>query len=137
MDLAVLKKIAEELNGELAGGFINKIHQPLPREIVLRTRGNWSGEKKLVISADPQLGRMHLTELKIPNPPAPPRFCAFLRAHLQGARIDGVSCLPDDRVISISRGQRPRGPALQYAFDFGVAGEGIPILCSWTQPQTK
>ncbi len=110
MDLAVLKKIAEELNGELAGGFINKIHQPLPREIVLRTRGNWSGEKKLVISADPQLGRMHLTELKIPNPPAPPRFCAFLRAHLQGARIDGVSCLPDDRVISISAG---RGPADQ------------------------
>jgi predicted ribosome quality control (RQC) complex YloA/Tae2 family protein len=110
MDLPVLKKIAEELNQELAGGFMNKTHQPLPREIVLRIRGQWSGEKKLVISADPQLGRVHLTELKIPNPPAPPRFCAFLRAHLQGARIEAISCLPDDRVISISAG---RGPADQ------------------------
>jgi predicted ribosome quality control (RQC) complex YloA/Tae2 family protein len=108
MDLSVLKKIAEELNRELAGGFINKTHQPLPRELVLRIRGQWSGEKKLVISADPQLGRTHLTGLRIPNPPSPPRFCAFLRAHLQGARIEAISCLADDRVISISAG---RGPA--------------------------
>ncbi|MEW6529543.1 MAG: NFACT family protein [Thermodesulfobacteriota bacterium] len=108
MDLAILQKIAEELDELLRGGFINKIHQPLPREIVLRVRTRGAGEKKLMISADPLLGRIHLTDLKIPNPPAPPRFCAFLRAHVQGARITGVSAAAADRVMFIST---TRGPA--------------------------
>jgi predicted ribosome quality control (RQC) complex YloA/Tae2 family protein len=107
MDLAVLQKIALELNELLPGGFINKIYQPLPREIVLRIRFRTGGEKKLMLSADPLLGRIHLTTLKIPNPPAPPRFCAYLRAHLNGARIIGVAAAPDDRVVRI---MTVRGP---------------------------
>jgi len=77
MDLAILQKVALELNEILPGGFINKIHQPLPREIVLRIRVLGGGEKMLVLSSDPKLGRIHLIDLKIPNPPRPPRFCAF------------------------------------------------------------
>src|SRR5271157_5034147 len=80
MDLAVLQKVAQELNELLPGGFVNKIYQPLPREIVLRIRFRTGGEKKLMLSADPLLGRIHLTSLKIPNPPTPPSFCACLRA---------------------------------------------------------
>lgn len=102
MDLAVLQMVARELNGELSGGFVNKIHQPLPREIVLRVRVRGEGEKKLMLSADPQMGRIHLTALRVPNPPAPPRFCAYLRAHFQGGTITGVSCAPDDRVVKIT-----------------------------------
>ena len=108
MDLAVLQKIAIELDELLRGGFINKIHQPLPRELVLRVRTRGAGEKKLMISADPLLGRIHLTDLKIPNPPAPPRFCAFLRAHVQGARISGVRADATDRVVWIAT---TRGPS--------------------------
>ncbi|MFZ5868766.1 MAG: Rqc2 family fibronectin-binding protein, partial [Thermodesulfobacteriota bacterium] len=108
MDLAVLQKIAEELDEVLRGGFINKIHQPLPREIVVRVRTRGAGEKKLMISADSLLGRIHLTDLKIPNPPRPPRFCAFLRAHVQGARITGVSAAATDRLVFIATA---RGPA--------------------------
>jgi predicted ribosome quality control (RQC) complex YloA/Tae2 family protein len=101
MDLAILQKVALELNEILPGGFINKIHQPLPREIVLRIRVLGGGEKMLVISSDPKLGRIHLIDLKIPNPPRPPRFCAFLRAHLQGARIIEVKPADNDRVVTI------------------------------------
>ncbi|AFM25796.1 Rqc2 family fibronectin-binding protein [Desulfomonile tiedjei] len=101
MDLAVLQLVARELNDLLLGAFINKIHQPLPREVVLRMRAPGGGEQKLMVSADPQLGRIHLTHLKIPNPPRPPRFCAFLRAHFQGSKITGCSSLPDDRVVMI------------------------------------
>jgi predicted ribosome quality control (RQC) complex YloA/Tae2 family protein len=107
MDLVVLQHIARELNDLLPGGFINKIHQPLPREIVLKIRST-GGERKLMISADPLLGRIHLTQLKIPNPPRPLRFCAFLRAHLQGSRIIEVKAATDDRVVKLIAA---RGPA--------------------------
>ncbi|MCA1961763.1 MAG: NFACT family protein [Desulfomonile sp.] len=105
MDLTVLQTIACELNEELRGGFVNKIHQPLPREIVLRVRVPGEGEKKLMVSADPQMGRIHLTALRVPNPPAPPRFCAYLRAHFQGGTITDVSCASDDRVVTIATGR--------------------------------
>jgi predicted ribosome quality control (RQC) complex YloA/Tae2 family protein len=109
MDLAILQTIARELHEILSGSFVHKVHQPLPREIVLRTRKPGGPEKKLAISADPALGRIHLTNLRIPNPPAPPRFCAFLRAHFQGSRILGVESDRDDRVVHIiaARGREP------------------------------
>lgn len=106
MDIKILGCIVKELNKELEGAFINKVHQPLPREIVLRVRGHFPGEKKLMLSADPKLGRIHITSMKIPNPPAPPRFCAFLRAHFQGGRILEISGAENDRIarIKTSRG---------------------------------
>jgi len=109
MDLLILQRVALELDDLLHGGFINKIHQPLPREIVLRVRLPRGGEKKLVLSADPQLGRIHLTDLRIPNPPSPPRFCAFLRAHFQGSRILKVEAARDDRVGRITAVRGPEG----------------------------
>lgn len=109
MDLAVLQAVARELDEELRGGFINKIYQPLPRDIVLAVRLSGGGGRKLVLSADPRLGRIHLTTLRIPNPPRPPRLCAFLRAHVQGGRICEIRAAPTDRVVRIStvRGQSP------------------------------
>lgn len=109
MDLPVLQKVALELAELLRGGFVNKIHQPLPREIVLRIRLPQGGEKKLVLSADPQLGRIHLTALRVPNPPSPPRFCAFLRAHFQGSRILKIQAASDDRVVRIEAVRGPEG----------------------------
>lgn len=107
MDLTVLQAVARELDDVLRGAFINKVYQPLPREIFLALRLSGGGGKKLVMSADPLLGRIHLTGLKMTNPPRPPRFCAFLRAHVQGGRILGIESAPDDRVVRIvmSRGK--------------------------------
>ena len=101
MDLAILQRIALELDELLPGRFVTRIHQPLPRDIVLRTRSRSGPEIKLMISADPALGRIHTTDLKIPNPASPPRFCAFLRARFQGSRILRVWADPDDRVVHI------------------------------------
>jgi predicted ribosome quality control (RQC) complex YloA/Tae2 family protein len=108
MDLAILQQIAVELDRILSGGFVNKVHQPLPREMVLRIRVPAGGEKKLMLGVNPQRGRVHLTELKMPNPWTPPRFCAYLRAHFQGARILGVTCLDDDRVLRMRAALGPR-----------------------------
>lgn len=109
MNLAILQLVARELDEILPGAFVNKIHQPLPREIVLRMRARRGGEKKLVLSADPQLGRIHLTKMKIPNPPRPPKLCAFLRAHFQGAMITRIAAADDDRVVTIFGSRGPEG----------------------------
>lgn len=128
MDLPILQKMAFELNELLTGAFITKVHQPLPREIVLRIRSKTSGEKKLVLSADPRLGRIHLTDLKIPNPPSPPRFCAFLRAHVQGSRIVGVKCAADDRVVTIETSRGPEDARLSRRLILELLGRDSNIL---------
>ncbi len=102
MKLDTLRREVLELNQMLTDGFIAKIYQPLPREIVLKVRLATFGEKRLLLSADPGLGRIHTTSLRIPNPPSPPRFCAYLRAHLQGARIQSIEAPINDRVAIIN-----------------------------------
>lgn len=128
MSLEVLQEVARELNELLTGGFINKVYQPLRREIVLRVRVVRVGEQRIMISADPLMGRVHLTHLKIPNPPRPPRFCAFLRAHLQGARITGVSCALDDRVFRIGTVRGPRETAVERDLVLELLGRDSNIL---------
>jgi len=128
MDLAILQKVAHELNEFLPGGFINKIHQPLPREIVLRVRVPRENEKRVMISADPLLGSIHITDLKIPNPPSPPRFCAYLRAHLQGATVRAVSCASDDRVVRIESVRGSRQGATELDLILELLGRDSNIL---------
>ncbi|MGB6067145.1 MAG: NFACT family protein [Desulfomonilaceae bacterium] len=128
MDLPVLQKVAQELNELLPGGFINKIYQPLPRDLVLRIRFRTGGEKKLMLSADHLLGRLHLTSLKIPNPPVPPRFCAYLRAHFQGARIIAVAAAPNDRVVRILTVRGPEHEQTERDLILELLGRDSNIL---------
>src|SRR5512135_3884579 len=100
MDAFLVKRVVAELSAGLRGALVSKIHQPSEREIVLSL---WTGrdEKRLLLSADPELCRIHLTTRKPPNPPSPPRFCQFLRKHLEGMRIAGFSVAPYDRSVRI------------------------------------
>jgi predicted ribosome quality control (RQC) complex YloA/Tae2 family protein len=84
----------------LPGALVSKVRQPGEREIVLEL---WTGrgEKRLLLSADPELCRIHRTTRKSANPPTPPRFCQFLRKHLEGMRIARFSHAPYDRAVRI------------------------------------
>jgi len=128
MELGVLIKIAEELNELLIGGFVNKIHQPLPREIVLRIRTKNFGEKKLMISADPLLGRIHITDLKIPNPPKPPNFCAYLRAHFQGSRVVEIKSSQEDRIVEILAVRGPEEARIKRKLILELLGRDSNII---------
>jgi predicted ribosome quality control (RQC) complex YloA/Tae2 family protein len=99
MDAFLLKQAVDELAAELPGALVSKVHQPGEKEIVLELWGR--GEKRLLLSADPELCRIHLTTHRTPNPPSPPRFCQFLRKHLEGMRIAGFSVAPYDRSVRI------------------------------------
>ncbi len=100
MDAFFLKRIVAELAAGLAGALVSKVHQPAEKEIVLTL---WTGreEKRLLLSADAELCRIHLSSRKVPNPPSPPRFCQFLRRHMEGMRIEGLSVAPFDRLVKI------------------------------------
>jgi predicted ribosome quality control (RQC) complex YloA/Tae2 family protein len=100
MDLFVIHGIAEELEKEITGAFISKIYQMNRTDLLfhLRRSGN---EKHLLLSTHPDFFRLHLTEKKYANPMVPPRFCTYLRKHMGGARISGVTQDPFERVVRI------------------------------------
>jgi predicted ribosome quality control (RQC) complex YloA/Tae2 family protein len=100
MDAFLVKAIVAELAKELRGSLVSRIHQPADREIVLTL---WTGreEKRLLVSADAELCRIHLSTRKVPAPPTPPRFCQYLRRHLEGMRIAGLAVKPFDRAVRI------------------------------------
>lgn len=92
--------VIQEIAPALEAGWIQKVFQPTPRAITLeiRTPGH---TLSLFISADPETARLHLLTQRFPNPPSPPPFCQFLRAHIQGARIDGFEQVHGDRIAHL------------------------------------
>ena len=92
--------VIRELGPALTGGWIQKIFQPTPSSIVIEVRT--PGQTlPLLLSADPDTARLHFNSWKLPNLPSPPPFCQFLRAHVQGARVDSVTQVPGDRIVRI------------------------------------
>ncbi len=105
LDAVALGAIACELDRELKGAKIEKIHQPERDEILLVLKGQ-SGAKKLVISASSANSRIHLVEESKENPVTPPMFCMLLRKHLTGGRIESVKRLGFERVADIEISSR-------------------------------
>ena len=101
LDAIALSAIANELNTQLCGGRVEKIHQPERDELLLIIKAN-SNAKRLIISASSANSRIHLTDKNKENPLSPPMFCMLLRKHLTGAKIVSVERLGFDRVIDIS-----------------------------------
>ncbi len=100
-DGLVLAAVKNELAASLTGLRIEKIYQPARDEIHL-ILGGAGGRRRLVLSADPGLARVHLTDKAGDNPPSPPVFCMVLRKHLEGGRMAGFSQPGYDRVLTIS-----------------------------------
>ncbi len=107
MDDHSLKIMTTALVEQLNGTFITKVHQMTPYHLLLRLRGGGQGgERRLLISVAPMEPGLHLTSRRYLNPPRPLRFCAYLRHHLQGAKISTVEKIDDDRIIIIRAARR-------------------------------
>ena len=138
MDAFFLKQVVAELSSTLHGALVSKVHQHAEKEIVLTL---WTGreEARLLISADPGNCRLHLTTRKNTNPPAPPRFCQYLRKHLESMRIASFYLEPYDRAVRIDfqsfRPDAERERTSLYAELFGrhanliyVDGDGTILM---------
>lgn len=87
-DGAYLHAVKQEIE-PLIGARADKIHQPSKDEIILHLRSR-EGTAKLLINISGDSARVHLTNVSIENPAAPPMFCMLLRKHLGGGRLTGV-----------------------------------------------
>ena len=96
-----IARVTGELAPALTGGWIQKIYQPTARTILLEIRAPGQTHRFL-ISCHQESTRLHLTTAAFQNPPTPPPFCQFLRAHLQGARIDQVEQIQGDRIVQLA-----------------------------------
>ena len=98
LDALCLSGLVHELKAALVGGKIDKIYQPGRDEVILALRTP-SGNRRLLLSANPNHPRPQLTELSRENPDVPPMFCMLLRKHLTGGRILDITQPPLERVV--------------------------------------
>ena len=96
-----LHHITEELRQELLYGRIQKINQPFEQELVLQIRSKRQNHK-LLLSAHPVFGRIQLTNTSFENPAVPNTFIMVMRKYLQGATIESIEQIDNDRVLEIS-----------------------------------
>ncbi len=90
--------MVNELRETLLSGRISKIHQPYESEIVLviRSRGK---NHRLLLSAHPSYARVQITQIDYQNPDNPPNFVMMLRKYLDGAILESIEQIENDRVI--------------------------------------
>lgn len=96
-----LHHIVEELRSELVNGRIQKINQPFEQELVLQIRSNRQSHR-LLLSAHPVFGRIQLTQTTFENPAQPSTFIMILRKYLQGALIESIEQVENDRIVEIT-----------------------------------
>ena len=96
-----LHHMTEELRHELVGGRVQKINQPFEQELVLQIRSNRKS-LKLLLSAHSVFGRVQLTDTTFENPAVPNTFIMVMRKYLQGAVIEAIQQVENDRILEIS-----------------------------------
>ncbi len=97
--------MVQELHSQLVTGRIAKIHQPYENEIVLVIRAKGKNQR-LLLSAHPSYARIQLTEIAYTNPDNPPNFVMMLRKHLDGAILEDIQQIENDRVVHFTFSKR-------------------------------
>ena len=96
-----LHHLTKELQEELLYGRIQKVNQPFERELVLTIRNNRKNYK-LLLSAHPVFGRVQITTADFQNPQTPNTFTMIVRKYLQGAVIESITQIENDRILEIA-----------------------------------
>ena len=101
LDGITISNINLELNNTILGGKIDKIYQPFKDEIILSIR-NMGKTFKLLLTANSNNPRIHLTEILKENPQKAPLFCMVLRKHILGSKIISIEQPKFERIINIT-----------------------------------
>ena len=101
MDFQILKLVVDELSAFLPGAKIERVYQGVDGGLYLLFHRQ--GEKLvLLLSLDRALPRLHLVSTRPAADDSPFGFVLYIRSHLTGARVMGVSLLNEDRVAEFS-----------------------------------
>ncbi|AOF48820.1 NFACT family protein [Tetragenococcus halophilus] len=97
--------MVEELANQLQNGRVHKIQQPYDHEIVLIVRVQRQNHK-LLLSANSNYARIQLTNMRYDNPTTPPNFVMMLRKYLEGAILQSIEQVANDRIIHLTFSHR-------------------------------
>ena len=123
-----LHHMVEELRRELVNGRIQKINQPFEQELVLQIRSNRQSHR-LLLSAHPVFGRIQLTQTTFENPAQPSTFIMVLRKYLQGAVIESIEQVENDRIVEITVSNKNEiGDHIQATLIIEIMGKHSNIL---------
>ena len=123
-----LHHMVEELRRELVNGRIQKINQPFEQELVLQIRSNRQSHR-LLLSAHPVFGRIQLTQTTFENPAQPSTFIMVLRKYLQGALIESIEQVENDRILEITVSNKNEiGDHIQATLIIEIMGKHSNIL---------
>ena len=123
-----LHHMVEELRRELVNGRIQKINQPFEQELVLQIRSNRQSHR-LLLSAHPVFGRIQLTQTTFENPAQPSTFIMVLRKYLQGAVIESIEQIENDRIVEITVSNKNEiGDDIQATLIIEIMGKHSNIL---------
>ena len=123
-----LHHMVEELRRELVNGRIQKINQPFEQELVLQIRSNRQSHR-LLLSAHPVFGRIQLTQTTFENPAQPSTFIMVLRKYLQGALIESIEQVENDRIVEITVSNKNEiGDHIQATLIIEIMGKHSNIL---------
>ena len=123
-----LHHMVEELRRELVNGRIQKINQPFEQELVLQIRSNRQSHR-LLLSAHPVFGRIQLTQTTFENPAQPSTFIMVLRKYLQGAVIEFIEQIENDRIVEITVSNKNEiGDHIQATLIIEIMGKHSNIL---------
>lgn len=93
--------MVHELHQTLATGRVAKVNQPYPAELIMTVRArrhNYS----VLLSANPTYPRIQITEIPYQNPAVPSNFAMTMRKYLEGAIIDSVKQVDNDRIVKFT-----------------------------------
>lgn len=93
--------IVHELNETLATGRVAKVNQPYPAELIMTIRvhrHNYS----LLLSTNPTYPRMQITKIAYQNPAVPSNFAMTMRKYLEGAILESIEQVDNDRIIKMN-----------------------------------
>ncbi|MBE6990000.1 MAG: fibronectin/fibrinogen-binding protein [Ruminococcaceae bacterium] len=126
LDAICLNAVVGEIAPAVVGARIDKIQQPTRDQVVLLLRRG-----RLLLCANPNQPRLHLTEVPRENPAQPPMFCMLLRKHLQGGCITALEQTPLERVVTLTvRSADELGEHSEYRLILELMGRRANlILC--------
>lgn len=92
--------MVHELNQTLATGRVAKVSQPYPAELIITIRAH-RHNYSLLLSANPTYPRIQITTIPYQNPAVPTNFAMTMRKYLEGAIVDSIEQIDNDRIVKL------------------------------------
>lgn len=101
LDGVFLRHLKKELNEIALNSRISQIYQPSKNSLIFNLR-TVNGNKSLILSANANSPRIHITNYPPDNPKVPPMLCMLFRKYLNGGKITKIYQEDLERILFLN-----------------------------------